>query len=95
MYVRVVRFSDVSANRIDALVAEIEQADGPPADVPTTGLKLLFDKAQGSAVVLQYFETAEDMAAGAEAFSAMDPGETPGARASVDMCEMKLERQLS
>ena len=52
MYVRVVRFSDVSANRIDALVAEIEQADGPPADVPITGLKLLFDKAQGSAVVL-------------------------------------------
>jgi hypothetical protein len=28
-------------------------------------------------------------------FSAMDPGETPGTRASVDMCEVKLERHLS
>jgi hypothetical protein len=45
-------------------------------------------------VVLQYFETAEDMSAGAQAFSAMDPSETPGTRASVDMCELKLEREL-
>jgi hypothetical protein len=95
MYVRVVRFSDVSAERVDALAAQIEQADGPPPSVPTTGLKLLFDKDHGTAVVLQYFDTAEDMTVGAEAFSAMDPGETPGTRVSVDMCEMKLERQLS
>jgi hypothetical protein len=46
-------------------------------------------------VVHQYFDTAEDMTVGAEAFSAMDPGETPGTRASVDMCEVKLERQFS
>lgn len=94
MFVRVVRFTDVSAERIEGLLARIEE-DGPPAGVRTTGLKLLFDEAQGTAVVLQYFDTAEDMTAGAQAFSAMDPGETPGARASVDMCEVKLERQLS
>jgi hypothetical protein len=35
------------------------------------------------------------MKAGAEAFSAMDASETPGTRASVDMCEIKLERELS
>jgi hypothetical protein len=95
MYVRVVRFTDVSAERVHALVAEIAKADGPPAGVPTTGLKLLFDETQGTAVVLQYFDTERDMTAGAEAFSAMDPSETPGTRASVDMCELKLERQLS
>ena len=95
MYVRVVRFTEVGAERVDALVGEIEQADGPPAGVPTTGLKLLFDEAQRTAVVLQYFDSADDMTAGAQAFSAMDPSETPGTRASVDMCEMKLERQLS
>ena len=95
MYVRVVRFADVSAERVDALVGEIEQADGPPTGVPTTGLKLLFDQAQRTAVVLQYFDTADDMTAGAQAFGAMDPSETPGTRASVDMCEMKLERELS
>jgi len=95
VYVRVVRFTDVSAERIDGLLARIEEADGPPADVPATGLTMLFDEAQGTAVVLQYFETAGDMEAGARVFSAMDASETPGARASVDMCELKLERTLA
>jgi hypothetical protein len=52
---------------------------------------MLYDEAQGTAVVLQHFATAEDMEAGAQALSAMDPAETPGSRASVDTCEIKLE----
>ena len=56
-----------------------------------TGLRLLFDESQPTAVVLQYFNTAEDMDVGAKAFSDMDSSETPGTRASVDMCEQKLE----
>lgn len=95
MYVRAVRFTEVSAERMQELLARIEESDGPPPGVPTTGLKILVDEAQGTAVVLQYFESAEDMEAGAQAFSAMDPSETPGTRASVDMCELKLERTLS
>jgi hypothetical protein len=95
VYVRVVRFTDVSAERIEALLARVEESEGPPPDVPATGLKVLFDGSQGTAVVLQYFETAQDMDAGAQVFSAMDPSDTPGTRASVDMCELKLERQLS
>ena len=95
MYVRVVRFTDVSAERVKALLARIEESGGPPPGVPATGLKILFDEAQGTAVVLQYFATEEDMKAGAAAFGAMDASETPGTRASVDMCEIKLERELS
>lgn len=95
MYVRVVRFTDVSAERMQGLLARIEESDGPPPGVPTTGLKVLFDSAQETAVVLQYFESAEDMEAGAQVFSAMDPSETPGTRASVDMCELKLQRTLT
>jgi hypothetical protein len=95
VYVRVVRFTDVSAERMEGLNARIEESGGPPPDVRATGLKVLFDQSQGTAVVLQYFETADDMAAGAQAFSAMDPADTPGTRASVDMCELKLERQMS
>jgi hypothetical protein len=95
VYVRVVRFTDVSAERIEALLARVEESEGPPPDVPATGLKVLFDESQGTAVVLQYFETAQDMDAGAQVFSAMDPSDTPGTRASVDMCELKIERQLS
>lgn len=91
MYVRVVRFTDVSAERIEALLARIEESGGPPPGVAATGLKIMFDQTQGTAVVLQYFDTAEDMEAGAQVFRAMDPSETPGTRASVDTCELKLE----
>ena len=95
MYVRVVRFTDVSSERVEALLARIEESDGPPPGVPSTGLKMLYDAEQGTAVVLQHFATAEDMDAGAQAFSAMDAAETPGTRASIDMCEVKLEVELS
>ena len=91
MHVRVVRFTDVTAERVRQLVAAIEEAGEAPPGIPTTGVQLLFDEAQGTAVVLQLFETADDMTKGAEAFSAMDPAETPGTRVSVDMCELRLD----
>jgi hypothetical protein len=91
MYVRAVRFTGVSADRVEALLARIRESDGPPPGVPATGLTMLFDEEQGTAVVLQRFATAQDMNAGAQAFNAMDAAETPGVRASVDMCELKLE----
>ncbi len=95
MFVRTVRFTDVSAERMQDLLGRIEESDGPPPGVPSTGLKVLVDEAQGTAVVLQYFESAEDMEAGAKVFDAMDSSDTPGTRASVDMCEVKLERSLN
>ena len=91
MYVRVVRFTGVSAERMEGTLARIKEAGGPPPDVPATGLTVLFDEAQGTAVVLQHFATAEDMDAGAKVMAEMAASETPGARASVDMCELKLE----
>ena len=94
MYVRVVRFTDVSKERVEALLAQINEAEGPPPDVPTTGLTMLFDEAQRTAVVLQHFETAEDMEAGAKVFGEMDSSETPGTRASVDMCEQRLDLKV-
>ena len=95
MYVRVVRFADVSPEKVEALLGRIQESDGPPPGVPATGLRMLFDESQGTAVVLQYFDSAEDMRVGGEAFAAMDPADTPGTRASVDMCELKLERPLN
>jgi hypothetical protein len=92
MYVRAVRFTDVSPERMEALLARIEESGGPPPGVPATGLTVLADAAQGTAVVLQHFAGAEDMEAGARTFEAMDAAETPGTRASVDMCEVRLER---
>lgn len=91
MYVRVVRFTNVSQERMQELVARVKEAGGPPPGVPSTGLTVLFDEAQGTAVVLQQFATAEDMDTGGKVFAAMDSAETPGDRASVDASEVKLE----
>jgi hypothetical protein len=91
MYTRVVRFTDVSRERIDGLLSQIEGSEGPPPGVPSTGISFLYDEAQGTAIVLQHFNSAEDMEEGGKVLSAMDAGETPGTRASVDACEVKLE----
>jgi hypothetical protein len=91
MFVRVVRFSDVTPQRIDGVLAMIKESDGPPPGVPISRLEVLADTEQGTAVVLQYFESADDMAAGARVFEAMDTSETPGTRSSVDACEVKLD----
>jgi len=94
VYVRVVRFTDVTPARVAELLARIEEADGPPPDVPTTGVQLVFDEARGIAVVLQLFETEEDMQAGDRAFGSMDAAETPGTRVSVDMGELKIDLRV-
>ncbi|MGB0094715.1 MAG: hypothetical protein WBP81_19545 [Solirubrobacteraceae bacterium] len=91
MYVRVVRFTDVSPDRIEAVLARIKEAEGPPPGVSSTRLQMLLDREQGTALVLQHFDTAEDMVAAARVFDTMDASETPGTRASVDACEVKLD----
>ena len=91
MYVRVVRFTDVTPDRVEAVLARINEADGPPPGVASSRLQMLSDAEQGTAVVLQYFDTADDLAAGARVLEAMDASETPGTRVSVDTCEVKLD----
>jgi hypothetical protein len=91
MFIRVVRFEGTSAERIDGLIAQVHEAGGPPPGVTMEKLTVLFDEAQSTAVVLQHFATREDMDSSAAVFAAMDPAETPGTRASVDTCEVKLE----
>jgi hypothetical protein len=54
-------------------------------------IQILHDADQRTAVVIQLFETADDMAASEGPLDAMDPGDTPGTRASVDRCEIKAE----
>jgi hypothetical protein len=91
MNVRVVRFTGASAERIEALRARIEGSGGSPEGVRTTGITLLFDEAQGTAIALQHFANAEDMHEADRILGAIDAGETPGTRASVDMCEVALD----
>jgi hypothetical protein len=89
--VRVVRFTDVNAEHLNTMLAGMGEAEGPPPGIPAHRFAVLHDEAQGTAVVLQYFETAGAMEEAARALSAMDPSETPGRRASVDACELKLD----
>ena len=91
MFVRVVRFTGVTADRVDGVLARIKESDGPPPGVAAARLQMMFDAGQGTAVVLQYFDTEADMEAAARVFAAMDASETPGTRASVDTCEVKLD----
>jgi hypothetical protein len=91
MYARVVRFTDVDADHLARRVADVEGSDGPPVDIPAKGIQILHDPEQGTAVVIQLFETADDMATAESALDAMDPGETPGTRDSIDRCEIKVE----
>jgi hypothetical protein len=93
VFVRVVRFTDVTAERVESLVARIDET-GPPPGVPIKKLQMVFDEAQGTAVVLQYFDDEESAQTGAQTFAAMDPSETPGRRASVDTGELKVEREV-
>jgi hypothetical protein len=93
VFVRVVRFTEVTAERVASLVATIDET-GPPPGVPIRKLQVVFDEEQGTAVVLQFFDNEENLRTGAEAFAAMDPSETPGRRASVDTGELRVERGL-
>jgi len=93
VFVRVVRFTDVTAERVESLVATIDES-GPPPGVAIKKLEVVFDEEQGTAVVAQYFANEEDLRAGAQAFAAMDPSETPGRRLSVDAGELKIEREV-
>lgn len=91
MHARVVRFTDVSPERIAEIVTRVEADEGPPPGVDSTGFNLFYDEAQGTAIFVGFFETEQKMRDASAIFEQMDASETPGTRASVDMCEVKAE----
>ena len=91
MYARAVRFTDVTPERIAEVVSRVEASGGPPPGVDSTGFKLLVDEAQGTAIFVGFFETEQKMRDASAIFEQMDASETPGTRASIDLCEVKAE----
>ena len=91
MYARVVRFTDVDPDHLAGRLDEAEAREGPPVDIPAKGVQILYDQDQRTAIVMQLFETANDMAAAEAPLDSMDPADTPGTRASIDRCEIKAE----
>jgi hypothetical protein len=91
MYARVVRFTDVDPDHLAGRLDELEARQGAPVDIPAKSVQILHDEDQRTAVVIQLFETADDMAAAEGPLDEMDPGDTPGTRASIDRCQIKAE----
>ena len=94
-YARIVRFTDVDTENINQVLGRIEENDGPPEGVPATGIQFHHDEEQGTAVVVQLFASMEDLKTGEAVFEEMDSAQTPGTRASVDRCEIKVEKHGS
>jgi hypothetical protein len=93
MHARVVRFTDVTSEQVSSIASRVEN-EGPPPGVEATGVELFFDEAQGTAVFVGYFETEEKLREANAIFDQMDTSNTPGSRASVDLCEIKVQRSL-
>jgi hypothetical protein len=94
MHVRAVRFTDVSPDAIANIKSRIDEEGGPPEGVESTGFKLLYDESQGTAIFLGFFADEEKMRAAHAIFDQMDASDTPGTRASVDQCEVAIERDM-
>ena len=91
MFARVVRFTDVDPEHLAGRLDDAQSSEGPPVDIPAKSVQILHDTDQRTAVVIQLFETAEDMAAAEGPLDAMDSADTPGSRTSIDRCEIKAE----
>ena len=92
-YVRVVTFEADDA-ALEALVAEIDAADGPPEGVDAKRITVLRDRAAGKVLIVVRFGSEEDLRKGAEVLEAMSP--PPGGsirRTAVDAYEVVRERE--
>jgi hypothetical protein len=93
MHMRVVRFTDVDPEHMQSQLSARADQEGPPEGVKASGIKVMHDPDQRTSVVIQFFETEQDMRDSEAALDGMDPSETPGARASVDRGEIVFERE--
>jgi hypothetical protein len=91
MHIRVVRFSDVTPDRVEGIQQRINERGGPPEGVTSSGVQFVYDADQQTAVVIQHFDSEDDMRSSIQALEAMDPSETPGTRVSVDAGEVVAE----
>lgn len=79
---RVVSFEGVSKDRMDEMRRQMEDGERPEG-LPASEIIALHDAEGETSLVILFFETEEDYARGDATLNAMEPGETPGRRASV------------
>jgi hypothetical protein len=94
VHVRVGQFGDLADP--DQAVAEIRQQmqSGPPPGLEgVKRLLMLIDRHQGRGMVLNFFDTEDEMRRGHEALNAMSP-EGGARRTAVEMYEVGLDEQF-
>jgi hypothetical protein len=79
---RIVTFDGVTKDRMEQLRQELSEGP-PPADIPATELMVFHDADSEKSLVVVLFENDDDYRRGDAALNAMDRGDTPGERTSV------------
>ena len=92
-FARVVAFEGVTKDRVAQLEREINEGE-PPEGMPATEILMLHDPAAETSLVIVFFATESDYAAGDAILSAMPAGETPGRRTAVTKYEVAIHRKL-
>lgn len=88
-----VAVAEIARGISEGMQARVDERGGPPEGVVALGVQFLHDPEQRTAVVIQRFASEEDMRTSEQALEAMDPGDTPGTRASVDRCTVVAEAE--
>jgi hypothetical protein len=93
-YARVVTF-DADDAALDALLAELKSAGGPPEDVPAKRITVLADRSAGKVLVAVRFGSEEDLQKGGAVLEALSPPEGGSiSRVAVDAYEVLFEREV-
>jgi hypothetical protein len=95
MYARVTRLEGVEADTLRRFGEFVTSSSGPPEGVPSSGITVLIDPDNGSALVIGVFQTEEDLRTGDEALRRME-SPVPGmpAPASIETYEIAAEIRM-
>jgi hypothetical protein len=86
---RVVTFEGVSSDRMDEMKREMDSGERPP-DVPATEIVVLHDPDAQKSQVILFFDNEDDYNRADQALNAMDTGDTPGQRTSVNKYDVAM-----
>src|SRR5436305_14826535 len=94
MYARVTQWDGLDQEALRQFAQMINSADGPPEGVPSSGIMVLSDAANGRSLVIGLFDTEEDLHKGDAALKAMDrPPDANGDITAIGFYEVTADRR--
>jgi hypothetical protein len=91
---RVVEFEGVSQDRADEMKQRMQGGE-PPEGLPAMEFVWLHDADTGKSLVIQFFDSEEDLQRAVAVLEAMPAEETPGRRTSVATYEVAHRQSVS